>query len=372
MTAASDFAAMLEDLAEQDIEGLPVVEAVVSPSTIEEAATVLRYASEEGIRCLIWGAGTHQEHGYEVQASMIITTRRLSGLIDWQAEDLTVVVEAGMPVVDLNARLFERKQSAMLPVSPDSSTVGGVVAAAASSWPRLRYGPIRDRVLQTRLVTGDGRVVNAGGRVVKNVTGYGIPRLVTGSYGSLGMIGAVCLKLWPAPAFSASVAVEDPDRAVATAYRPLAVIETADGCLVYLGGTEADVRAQADRLGGSLSAGISWPVPLAGAHQWSLRVPTDLTSEAVRRCRGEGFVDIQAAHGVGEVRVASDAPDQESLLGLRSWAEGVGGALVRTKGRLADFDPWGSSPPSLPLQRAVKAAFDPVGVSNPGRLPGRL
>lgn len=362
---------MLEDLAEPETDGLPAG-TVVSPATLEQAAVLLRHASEERLPCLIWGGGTQQDQGYEVEASMIITTRRLAALVDWQAEDLTVVVEAGMPVAELNARLSERKQTALLPESSGAATVGGVVATAASSWPRLRYGPIRDRMLQTRLVTGDGRVVSAGGRVVKNVTGYDIPRLVAGSYGALGMIGAVCLKLWPAPAFTASVRVEDPDHAVATAYRPLAVIETAGACRVYLAGTEPDVRAQADRLGGSLSPGSPWPAALMAAHQWSMRVPPGLTSAAVRRCREAGFADLQAAHGVGELRFGSEAPEPEALLGLRSWAEASGGALVRTMGQLPEFDPWGSPPASLPLQRAVKSAFDPAGVSNPGRLPGRI
>jgi glycolate oxidase FAD binding subunit len=372
MTASPDVAAMLEDLAEPDIEDLPEAESVVSPATLEQASVLLRHASDEKIPCLFWGGGTHQDQGYEVDPKLIITTRRLAALIDWQAEDLTVVVEAGMPVADLNARLVERNQTAVLPESPGLATVGGAVAAAVSSWPRLRYGPIRDRMLQTRLVTGDGRVVTAGGRVVKNVTGYDIPRLVTGSHGALGLIGAVCLKLWPAPAFTATVAVEDVDHALATAYRPLAVIETTVGCRVYLGGTEADVHAQAAKLESPLSPGITWPSPLSAAHQWSLRVPPRLTVEAVQRGREVGMVDFQAAHGVGDIRLAFAPPDPEAVVRLRSWAEKSGGSLSQTKGRLAGVDPWGAPPPSLPLQQAVKAAFDPAGVSNPGRLPGRV
>jgi glycolate oxidase FAD binding subunit len=372
VTSSSDVAVLLEDVAEPEVAGLPAADMVVSPRTLDEAAVIMRYASEERIPCLVWGQGTRQDQGYEVEASMIVTTRRLTALVDWQAEDLTVVVEAGMSVADLNARLAEGNQTAVLSESAASGTVGGVIATASSSWPRYRYGPVRDRVLQTQLVTGDGRVVSAGGRVVKNVTGYDIPRLATGSFGALGLLGVICLKLWPRAAFNGSVQVDDPERAVATAYRPLAVIETATGCTVYLGGSEADVRAQADKLGGTLTPGISWPDSLPGSHEWAMRLSPALTAEGVSRCRRAGFLHLQAAHGVGEIRLAATEPDPDALRELRTWAESSGGTVVRIRGRLAGFDPWGTPPESLELQRAVKMAFDPAGISNPGRLPGRI
>ncbi|NIV25710.1 MAG: FAD-binding protein, partial [Gemmatimonadetes bacterium] len=103
----------------------------------------------------------------------------------------------------------ERGQTAVLPETPGSGTVGGAIASGASAWRRLRYGPIRDRVLETVMATGDGRVVKAGGRLVKNVTGFDIPRLATGSYGSLGVIGQVCLKLWPTGTRFAGVPADD-------------------------------------------------------------------------------------------------------------------------------------------------------------------
>jgi glycolate oxidase FAD binding subunit len=372
MTATPPALELVEQITEPDTVGLPEARFVVSPATPAEAATVLRYASDERLSCLIWGGGTGQDQGNPVEAEMVITTRRMTRLVDWQAEDLTLVVESGMRLADLNEQLAERGQTALLQPVTGEATIGGAVATAASSWARLRYGPLRDRVLQTSLVTGDGRVVTAGGRVVKNVTGYDIPRLATGSYGALGLIGAVCLKLWPVPAFAGSVQVEDPVAALADAYRPLAVIQTDAGCWVYLGGTEADVRTQAERLGGDMTAEIEWPAPLSFAHQWVMRVPPDLVSEAVVRCREAGMKGFQAAHGVGEVRMGTAGPSIPALEALRGWAEQAGGGLVRMRGRLPGFDPWGSPPASLALQRAVQQAFDPVGVVNPGRLPGGL
>ena len=125
---------------------------------------------------------------------------------------------------DFLDQLEQRGQTAVLPEDVPGATVGGVVACGLSGWRRLRYGPTRDRVLETVSVTGDGRVIRGGARLVKNSTGYDLPRLLTGSFGSLGLIVQVCLKLWPEPEEHVTVTIDDPERAAA-AYRPLAVIE---------------------------------------------------------------------------------------------------------------------------------------------------
>lgn len=362
----------MDEMAEPDLDGLPAAQLVVSPPTLEDAGFVFRYASEHGLSCLIWGGGTHQGYGYEVESDVVVTTRGLNRIIAYEVEDLTIVVEAGTTVRDLCERVEAHGQVALLPEAATESTVGGVIAAGLSSWQRARYGPTRDRVLETELVTGDGRVIRAGGRLVKNVTGFDIPRLAVGSFGSLGMIGTVCLKLWPKPVFTATVSVPDAGRAARIAYRPLAVIETTAGTKVYLGGTEPDVTAQANLLGGDLTEGLDWPQSLDADHRFSLRVPAGMVPAAVDRIRSLGFETFQASHGVGEVNLALDEPDAEALSTLRDWVEPAGGSLVTVAGGPAEFDPWGAPPSSLELQRVVVASFDPAGIANPGRLPGRL
>ena len=145
--------------------------------------------------------------GHRFDPDLILSTARLDRIIAWEPDDLTVVVEAGVTVEDLEEMLAGKGQTALLSEQPGPATVGGAVAAAISGWRRFRYGPLRDRVLEVTLVTSDGRVVTAGGRLVKNVTGYDIPRLAAGSFGSLGLIARVCLKLWPLPAACATVRV---------------------------------------------------------------------------------------------------------------------------------------------------------------------
>ena len=367
--------------ASDEFPDVPETELVLAPASLEEAAEMLRAASDLAVPLLVWGGGTHQGLGHPVDSDVILVTRRLAAVVDWQPEDLTVVVEAGLPVADLEALLAERNQTAVLPegpvaVSGGAATVGGVVAAGISGWRRLAYGPTRDRMLEVRLVTGDGRIVTAGGRVVKNVTGYDLPRLAAGSFGALGMIGSVCLKLWPLPAASGTIPVEDAAVARRTAYRPLAVIETEDGASVYVAGTPEAVAGQAADLGSAAHPGLAWPVPLVTTWVLSLRVPANLTSEAVARGRRVlGCTSYRAAHGVGEVKLGVDELDTVAFAVLRRWAEDRLGAIVverRPHGVDLDVDPWGAEPAGLGIQRRIKAAFDPAGVVNPGRLPGPL
>lgn len=246
--------------------------------------------------------------------------------------------------------------------------MGGVVAAGLSGYRRARLGPTRDRMLEVDLVTGDGRRVRGGGRVVKNVTGYDLPRLATGSLGSLGVIASVCLKLWPLAERSVTVAVDDPARARSSVYRPLAVLETRSGGFVYLQGTGAEVEAQVGRLGGSIVEGLVWPAVPAGDICLSLRVPPAQVGEAIRRLPPGPFV---AQHGVGEISLAPTGWDADQLHTLRTWSESLGGSLVRLRGETpAGFDPWGSPPAGLAVQRRLMAAFDPARILNPGRMAG--
>jgi glycolate oxidase FAD binding subunit len=343
----------------------------VAPATLDEAAVILSVASEHSLPVLIWGGGTHQGLGGRVDPTLVLATTRLDSIVDWQPEDLTVVVEAGVRVADLEERLAERGQTAVLPEVSGNGTVGGVVAAGISGFRRLRYGPTRDRMLEVDLVTGDGRVVRGGGRVVKNVTGYDLPRLATGSLGGLGLIGRVCLKLWPRPAATVTVTLSESRSDYG--YRPLAVIEARDEVLVYLSGTPAEVEARSAELGGSRREGLHWPDPPVGPIQLSLRIAPRLVHQA-RELVPVSW-SYQALPGVGEIRIGAEEFEPDRFDNLRHWAEDHGGALVLVNAPRTvykTFDAWGTAPASLELQRRVVARFDPDRVVNPGRLPGGL
>jgi len=343
----------------------------VAPPSIEAAAEVLEWASAAGRRVLPRGGGTHMGPVGGDSPDVVVVTSALNRVVDWQPEDLTLVVEGGALVSEVEATLAERRQSAVLAEHTAGSTIGGMIAAGVSGYRRLRYGPTRDRMLEVTLATGDGRVITAGGRVVKNVTGYDIPRLVCGSEGSLGVIGRVCLKLWPVPESSASLTVDD----VATfagLYRPLALLETESGITAYVAGTPEEVAAQAQAVGATPRPGLDWPAPLEEANQIELRVPPVLVGAAVAQVREAGAKAFRAQHRVGIVAAGFGDWSAPRLDGLRLWAEGNGGAAVVLAAESAAVDRWGAPPGSLELQRRVKEAFDPLRVMVPGRLPGGL
>lgn len=373
MTVAAPALDDLEPAPDDLAAGLPDAEHVFAPTSLEEAARILAAASAREAAVLVWGGGTHQGIGYPVDADVVVSTARLDRLVAWEPDDLTLVVEAGVPVADVEARLAEAGQTAGLPETPGDATVGGVVAAGISGYRRARYGPTRDRMLEVTLLTGDGRQVRGGGRVVKNVTGYDLPRLATGSLGSLGLIGEVCLKLWPLPEARATVAVSDPAAAWRALHQPLAVLETRRGAWAFLQGVPADVEAQAERVGELVSDRLDWPDPPAGEVTVSLRVPPSRTAAAVGRVPPRW--ELVAQHGVGEVTAALPEDDVGLVDDLRGWAEAAGGSLVVTHlpERLQGaVDPWGSPPPALDLQRRLVSAFDPFRILNPGRLPGGI
>jgi FAD/FMN-containing dehydrogenase len=362
MTSLAVVRKRLASLVIDPVPGAPDSDLTVAPASAEEAGDVLRAASEHGLPVLVWGGGTHQGYGGRIEPAVLLSTRNLLG-IDWHPDDLTATVGPGVTVADLEDHLRMGGQTAVLPERPGAATVGGVVAAGMSGYRRLRYGPTRDRVLGLTMVTGDGRIVHGRGTVVKNVAGYDLPRLVTGSFGRLGLVTEVTLKLWPVPPAVVTVDVEAPERA--PFHRPLAVLETDGEGSVILGGHPAALDADAP----VHRDGATWPEPISTHARFDIRVPARLIREAIGRIP-DGWRYI-AQFGVGVVTLGVEDLDIGVLVELRRWAESVGGSLVVAAGAIG-FDPWGTPPPSLDIQRRIVTGFDPAGIMGPGRLPGGL
>ena len=351
--------------------GLPPAAYRLAPASAEEMTELMAAATDSGAVVVPWGGGTHQGLGNRVYPEVIASTAALDRIIVWEPEDLTVVVEAGVTVDELESELATRAQTAAFPEVAPGATVGGVLAAGVSGYRRPRYGPTRDRILQATVATGDGRLVTAGARVVKNVSGYDIQRTIFGAHGALGVITSVCLKLWPRASTTATVSVENPESAWAVLYRPLAVLQTGSGAFAYLEGPSAQVDHDAGRLGGERRAGLAWPSSPRGEVTAALTVPPANVTQAAGRVAGVG--PYVAQHGVGRVDVAGDVGTDWA--GLREWAMSLGGRLTVTRApdEFYDrFDPWGDDPPALGVQRRLVAAFDPTRTINRGRLPGGL
>jgi len=175
---------------------------IVSPASAEEISEILRLASREGWKVLPAGGGTWLKS----MANLIVNTSRLNQIIEHEPADLIAVAQAGVRLTDFNAKLAENGQ--WLPLDPPDdgrATIGGVVATGLGGAQQFGYGRPRGSVIGMKVVLADGSLIKAGGRVVKNVAGYDLCKLFTGSFGSLGIITEVNFKLRPRPAREATV-----------------------------------------------------------------------------------------------------------------------------------------------------------------------
>lgn len=309
------------------------------------------------------GAGTHWEvggcppRGEEIGAP--------AGIVRYEPADMTVTAGAGTPVRELAATLAVAGQECALDPRAPEATVGGVLAAGLSGHRRLRLGPLRDVVLQTRFVTGDARIVKAGGPTVKNVTGYDLPRLLVGSLGTLGVLVEVTLRTRPVPACATwSSAEVDPVELRARLHAASSILWDGERVHVLLEGDPGDVGAQLDT--GALAPSDDGPAWPEGPHRGRASVRPAAVGTLGRALDGIRGVRWLAEVGVGTVHVAADSV--EALAAARAAAESGGGWLLREAGG-GDLDGFGRSMPNLDLLRRIKDAFDPTGKLNPGRLP---
>lgn len=312
------------------------------------------------------GAGTHRGVGGPVQDpdGTAVALSAPAGVVDLQPSDMTVTVGAGTPVAVIAAALAEHGQECPLDPRVPDATVGGVLATGLSGLRRLRHGPIRDRVLEVRFVTGTGRAVRGGGPTVKNVTGYDVPRLLVGSLGTLGVLTQVTLRTQPRPEHSQWWdAGDDPFPWRAHLHRPACLAWDGRDAWVLLEGHAADVEAEAAARGMTpTSAGPFLP---DGPHRGRIAVAPGRV-----RSLGAALRDLDvgwlAEVGVGTVHVAADT--EADLAAARAAAHDAGGWLLREEGA-AGLDPLGVPLPNAALHARIKAAFDPAGKLNPGRLP---
>ena len=184
------------------------------PSTVEQVAAVMRAANERGLSVEIVGAGTKSGWGNAVRADLVLSTRRLVGVKEHSWQDLTATVGAGTPWAVMQQELKKHGQFVALdPLWPQYARVGGVIATNDSGALRMSYGSLRDLIIGMTIVLADGTIAKSGGKVVKNVAGYDLHKLMTGAYGTLGVIAEVTFRLHPLPAHTRmwSAAARDPD-----------------------------------------------------------------------------------------------------------------------------------------------------------------
>ena len=221
---------------------------IVSPASAEEISEILKLASHEGWKVIPAGGGTWLRS----KANLIVNTQRLNRIIEHEPADLIAIAQAGVKLVDFNAKLAENGQ--WLPLDPPDdgrATIGGVVATGLGGPQQFGYGRPRNSVIGMKVVLADGSLIKAGGRVVKNVTGYDLCKLFTGSFGSLGIITEVNFKLRPRPAQEATViatgTVEDLRKIIEARLFPVAAEIINDMLMVRFAGNQKGVAYQIEQ-----------------------------------------------------------------------------------------------------------------------------
>jgi glycolate oxidase FAD binding subunit len=180
----------------QQREGKPIV----SPQSTQQVAAIARYANQHSLAIEITGAGTKRGWGNPVNADLLLDTTRLTGVLSHSWQDLTATVATGTTWADMQRALAAHNQFVALdPLWPDRATIGGIIATNDSGAWRLKYGSLRDLIIGMTIVLADGTIAKSGGKVVKNVAGYDLHKLMTGAYGTLGVITEVTFRLHPLP-----------------------------------------------------------------------------------------------------------------------------------------------------------------------------
>jgi glycolate oxidase FAD binding subunit len=326
---------------------------------LTELASAVRDAHEVAVV----GGRTHWETGGPPSRGAV-EVRAPSGVVAYDPADLTVTVAAGTPVRELDSVLGEAGQECALDPRSGDATVGGVLAAGLSGHRRLRHGPLRDRVLEVRFVTADGRMVKGGGPTVKNVSGFDIPRLLVGSFGTIGVLVQVILRCQPRPEVTEwGVTDDDPFAVRHRTYRPSCIGWDGERTHVLVEGVAADVAAERRAAGTEAVAGApTWP---EGPHRGRISVPPAALRALAPALAGTGARWL-AEVGVGTVHVASD---EEAAIGAaRAVAERHDGWLLREAGA-PGLDGFGRGLPNLALMQRIRRAFDPGAKLGRGRLP---
>src|SRR5579859_5170749 len=186
---------------------------VVTPGSEEEVAAVLAFADREGLKVLPRGGGTQLGLGFPPSGGdILLSTARLNAIVEHAPHDQTVSVLPGLPLADLQASLARTRQwLALDPSTGPAATLGGLIAASPSGPRRLRYGGVRDQIIGVRVALADGTIAKGGGKVVKNVAGYDLPKLFTGSLGTLGVVVSATFRLYPLAAASRTVLFNAPE-----------------------------------------------------------------------------------------------------------------------------------------------------------------
>lgn len=369
------------------------------PANTEEVSALLKFANARRLVVEVSGAGTKRAWGNAVRPSILLETGRMNSVREHTWQDLTCTVEAGCSWQLMQKTLARHGQFVALdPLWPDTASIGGILATNDSGSLRLKYGSLRDLVIGVTLVLADGTIARSGGKVVKNVAGYDLHKLMIGAYGTLGVITEITFRLHAIPrhlrTFSFLSPVPEPlgqlllsliDCHLNAQAIQLRSTENSFSLDVQLAALPEVIEEQANNLYAMAKAVGVEPAD-SPDEVWSARqslfegapgfvvkgtmVPTRIAATAAAIHRLGGYSVTQAS-GVMVARVPSD--QEAGLVTLRCGLEQDGGSLtILQESSENSVDRWGKLPDSIDLMRRIKSQFDPDGILNPGRFLGGI
>jgi glycolate oxidase FAD binding subunit len=391
------------------VEGM-VPKFVAEPTSPKAVAETLAWASQEKLSVLTRGAGTKIAWGPPVEATdILLSTTRLNKIVAHRHGDLTATIEAGATLRDVNSALGQHRQWIPLdPHSGDRATIGGLVATNDSGPRRHRYGAPRDLIIGVDFARADGRLAKGGGIVVKNVAGYDLPRLMTGAFGSLGVIISATFKLYPLTGASRTIVVDvkDPHELgtlvgkISSSHLTPTALEfqlPPMRLLIRFESIEAAaVQQSVHTIKLIQEAGFSGRVVTEDeeAELWARHAGTASDATAVKvstlptelpaalilidRVAGSANYSVAGRAGLGVFVLGLTGANEHQkkvITALReSLMPGRGSAVVMsgTSDLRKQLDVWGPIGDALPLMKAVKQQFDPDQILNRGRGPGGL
>jgi glycolate oxidase FAD binding subunit len=380
---------------------------VLEPTSEQQIAAALRFANDAGLAVIPRGGGTKLGWGnMPSRADVILSTARLDKIIEHPWADLTVSVEAGCTIQKLQIALAQHGQRLALdPLWPAQATIGGILSTNDSGSLRLRFGALRDLIIGVTLALPDGTLASSGGKVVKNVAGYDLPKLVTGAYGTLAVITRAFFRLHPLPRNTKTLSIsgctlEEMQRVILavqdstlahTSLQARMAQDTEPVVDILFEGTEAGIAAQEAQLREiarpAATAESTSAIWNASQELWNFAdsagiamakitmLPASIagTAEALQRIatshKTHWKLTMQAT-GIGWLRLESAPENLHAVLSdLRFELEHSGGSLVvfRRPSEMERLDTWGQATDALALMRAVKNQFDPKNMLNPGR-----
>jgi glycolate oxidase FAD binding subunit len=389
---------------------------IVEPGDEQELAAVLKLANDEGLAVIPRGGGTKLGWGNPPKrADVVLSTARLNRVIEHAWADLTVTVEAGCTIQNLQDTLAQHGQRLALdPLWPQHATVGGVLATNDSGALRLRFGALRDLIIGVTLVLPDGTLAKSGGKVVKNVAGYDLPKLVTGAFGTLGVITRAVFRLHPVPKETSTISVAT--RKLREAQQVISTIQDsqlAHSALQLRCGTS--IAPQVDVLFEATSAGLAAQVAQlkellpatritdCDAGVWRVRqdicddaqrdgssmmvakisvLPADIgkmleaLENLAQECKKEiRYQAVVQATGIGCFALQGDLDEVISILYSFNpvvWRSGGSHVIQHRPREVRAVNTWGVASDAVALMHAVKHQFDPRSTLNPGRFVGDI